>query len=311
MLTKPVTADLAGHLRRLHRFPILEAEEEARLARRWGANTLTAKLPTNFSRAVCGSSREVPLPRHRNEVPQVPQVHACQYLPDIDSHNPHIGPSRWQSQALAIGPLWRPLRKQAMSTDADQFAEPSVSLASSSGTIAVEDSNPMRTIRGFAFVLRCSGAAAMGYQLACSLGLHEALWAAISAVVVSQEYLHETRSSLAGRIFGTLLGIGITVAESQAASHAAVAIVVQMSIAVAICALVVRRFPTLRDVDLPDHSAEDPSVGADRPGALHRGSEVILGAIVGWIIHWVIEVVVDAFAKRRHASETNSENGRP
>jgi hypothetical protein len=31
-----------------------------------------------------------------------------------------------------------------MSTDADQFAEPSVSLASSSGTNAVEDSNPMR-----------------------------------------------------------------------------------------------------------------------------------------------------------------------
>jgi hypothetical protein len=45
--------------------------------------------------------------------------------------------------------------------------------------------------------------------------------------------------------------------------------------------------------------------------ALHRGSEVILGAIVGWIIHWLVQVVVDAFVKRRHASETNSENGRP
>jgi hypothetical protein len=41
------------------------------------------------------------------------------------------------------------------------------------------------------------------------------------------------------------------------------------------------------------------------------GSEVILGAIVGWIIHWVVEVIVDAFVKRRHASETDSENGRP
>jgi hypothetical protein len=85
------------------------------------------------------------------------------------SHNAYIGQSRWQSQALAIGPLWRPRRKQAMSTDADQFAEPSVSPASSSGTNAVEDSYPMRIIRGVAFVLRCSGAAAMAYQRhACS-----------------------------------------------------------------------------------------------------------------------------------------------
>jgi len=200
-----------------------------------------------------------------------------------------------------------------MSVDADQFAEPSASLASSSATNTVEDNNPMRIIRGFAFVLRCSGAAAMGYQLACSLGLHEALWAAISAVVVSQEYLHETRSSLAGRIFGTLLGIGITVAVSQAASRTAVAIVVQMSIAVAICALVVRRFPTLRvamwtcPIILLKTQVSEPIIVV----ALHRGSEVILGAIVGWIIHWVVEVVVDALAKRRHASETNSENGRP
>jgi uncharacterized membrane protein YccC len=188
-----------------------------------------------------------------------------------------------------------------MSTDADQFAN------------AAEDSNPMRTIRGVAFVLRCSGAAAMGYQLACSLGLHEALWAAISAVVVSPEYLHETRSSLAGRILGTLLGIGITVAVSQAASRAAVAIVVQMSIAVAICALVVRRFSSLRvamwtcPIILLKTQVSEPIVLV----ALHRGSEVILGAIVGWIIHWVVEVVVHVFAKRHHAPETNSENGRP
>jgi len=198
-----------------------------------------------------------------------------------------------------------------MSTDADQFAEPSVSLASSSGTNAVEGSNPMRAIRGAAFVLRCSGAAAMAYQLAGSLGLHEALWAAISAVVVSQEYLHETRSSLAGRIFGTLLGIGITIAVSQVASRTAVPMVVQMSIAVAICALVVREFPTLRvamwtcPIILLHTQVSEPIVLV----ALHRGSEVILGAIVGWLIHWIVQVIVDALAKRSHTSETDSESG--
>jgi uncharacterized membrane protein YccC len=196
-------------------------------------------------------------------------------------------------------------------TDADQFTEPSVSRTSSSGTNVVEDRSSMRVIRGAAFVLRCSGAAAMAYQLAGSLGLHEALWAAISAVVVSQEYLHETRSSLAGRIFGTLLGIGITIAVSQVASRTAVPMVVQMSIAVAICAVVVREFPTLRvamwtcPIILLHTQVSEPIVLV----ALHRGSEVILGAIVGWLIHWIVQVIVDALAKRRHTSETNSENG--
>jgi uncharacterized membrane protein YccC len=198
-----------------------------------------------------------------------------------------------------------------MTTDADQFAEPSASLASS-WTSAVEDGNPMRVIRGAAFVLRCSGAAAIAYQLACSLGLTETLWAAISAVVVSQEYLHETRSSLAGRIFGTLLGIGITIAVSQVASRTAVPMVAQMSIAVAICALIVREFPTLRvamwtcPIILLHTQVSEPIALV----ALHRGSEVILGAIVGGMVHWVVQVVVDVVAKHCDASGANSENGR-
>jgi hypothetical protein len=67
-----------------------------------------------------------------------------------------------------------------------------------------------RSIRAIAFVIRCSGAATVASELASLLGLLEALWAAMSAVIVSQERLHETRSSLAGRILGTLLGVGVT-----------------------------------------------------------------------------------------------------
>jgi hypothetical protein len=48
-----------------------------------------------------------------------------------------------------------------------------------------------KSIRAIAFILRCSGAATVGYELASSLGLHEALWAAMSAVIVSQEHLHD------------------------------------------------------------------------------------------------------------------------
>src|SRR5258708_18595852 len=74
-------------------------------------------------------------------------------------------------------------------------------------------------LRGTAFVLRCSGAATVAYELASFLGLHEALWAAMSALIVSQEQLHQTRSSLGGFISGTLLGIGITVGWFQPPSR--------------------------------------------------------------------------------------------
>ena len=156
----------------------------------------------------------------------------------------------------------------------------------------------MRAIRAIAFVARCSGAATVAYELACLLGLPEALWAAMSAVVVSQEHLHETRSSLAGRIFGTLLGIGVTIAVSDVASRTAASTAVQMAIAVAICALVVREFPKLRvamwtcPIILLTAQPSVPIVVV----ALHRAGEVIFGAVVGGVFHWAAEAVVDAIA---------------
>jgi uncharacterized membrane protein YccC len=157
-----------------------------------------------------------------------------------------------------------------------------------------------KSIRAIAFILRCSGAATVGHELASSLGLHEALWAAMSAVIVSQEHLHETRSTLVGRIFGTLLGIGVTVGVSEAASRIAASTAVQMAVAVAICALIVREFPTLRvamwtcPLILLTAQPSTPIVLV----ALRRGSEVSLGAIVGWIVHWGAEVVVDPLENR-------------
>ena len=157
-----------------------------------------------------------------------------------------------------------------------------------------------KSIRAIAFILRCSGAATVGYELASSLGLHEALWAAMSAVIVSQEHLHETRSTLVGRIFGTVLGIGVTVGVSEAASRIAASTAVQMAVAVAICALIVREFPALRvamwtcPLILLTAQPSTPIVLV----ALRRGSEVFLGAIVGWVFHWGAEVVVDALANR-------------
>jgi uncharacterized membrane protein YccC len=168
-----------------------------------------------------------------------------------------------------------------------------------------------KSIRAIAFILRCSGAATVGYELASALGLHEALWAAMSAVIVSQEHLHETRSSLLGRIFGTLLGIGVTVGVSEVASRLAASTTLQMMVSVGICALMVREFPKLRvamwtcPIILLTAHPSAPIVLV----ALRRGSEVLLGAIVGWVFHWAAEVVVDALENRalnlsqHHASQ--------
>ena len=168
-----------------------------------------------------------------------------------------------------------------------------------------------KIIRAIAFILRCSGAATVGYELASALGLHEALWAAMSAVIISEEHLHETRSSLLGRIFGTLLGISVTVGVNEVASRLAASTTLQMVVAVGICALIVREFPTLRvamwtcPIILLTAEPSAPIVLV----ALRRGSEVLLGAVVGWVFHWGAEVVVDALENRalslsqRHASQ--------
>ena len=78
--------------------------------------------------------------------------------------------------------------------------------------------NPNHIIRAVAFVARCSSAATFAYLLVIWVGLPNSLWAAISALVVSQEQLSETRSSLAARILGTLIGICVAVAVNVVAS---------------------------------------------------------------------------------------------
>ncbi|WEX79468.1 hypothetical protein PYH37_006383 (plasmid) [Sinorhizobium numidicum] len=55
-----------------------------------------------------------------------------------------------------------------------------------------------KIVRALAFIARCSAAATAAYELASFLGLTESVRAAMSAMIVSQERLHETHSSLRG-----------------------------------------------------------------------------------------------------------------
>jgi uncharacterized membrane protein YccC len=144
-----------------------------------------------------------------------------------------------------------------------------------------------------AFVARCSGAATVAYEVALLLGLPTPLWAAMSALIVSQERLHETRSYLMGRVLGTVVGSIVCIMVSEAASHVGVGSTMQMAIAVAICALIAQKFPNLRvamwtcPIILLTAQSSVPIVTT----ACHRGGEVILGAVIGWIFHCAAEIL--------------------
>jgi uncharacterized membrane protein YccC len=122
----------------------------------------------------------------------------------------------------------------------------------------------------------------------------EAVWAAMSALIVSQERLSETNSSLGGRILGTLVGMAVTIIVSKSTSLLAAPTAVQMGLAVAIAALIAQKFPKLRVVlwTCPVILLTTPPSGSILTAAFWRGSEVILGALVGWAFHWAAEAVV-------------------
>ncbi len=168
-----------------------------------------------------------------------------------------------------------------------------------------------KALRTLAFIVRCSCAATVAYQLALSLQLPNALWAAMSALIVSQERLHETRSSLAGRILGTLLAMGVTVAVNEAARRVGADMGVQIAVAVAICAGATRRDPRLRvamwtcPLILLTTQASAP-IGLV---AFQRGCEVIFGAIVGWMFHGLAELIMDRLGKKRRVPRAEMQPG--
>ncbi len=158
---------------------------------------------------------------------------------------------------------------------------------------------PQGIPQGILFVVRCSGAATAAYELAAGLRLAEASWAAISAVIVSQEPLHDSRLSLSGRTVGTLVGIAATILVSCIGSLVGAPVGAQMAVAVALAALIARRYPHLRVAMWTCPTlllACGPTVPIDAI-ALRRGYEVILGAIIGWTFHRGAEIALDCLSQ--------------
>lgn len=147
----------------------------------------------------------------------------------------------------------------------------------------------MKTFFYLLYALRCACSATAAYLLAEWLRLPFPVWAAMSAVIVSQTELHETRASLLWRILGTLIGIVVSLAVDAIVGHGT-HMGWQILIAVGICAIIASWFPVLR-VCMWTAPIILLTAGADveiYAAGFYRGSEVILGCLVGGGLHLLI-----------------------
>ncbi|AEI38317.1 membrane protein [Zymomonas mobilis subsp. pomaceae ATCC 29192] len=155
--------------------------------------------------------------------------------------------------------------------------------------------SPLKTedaIRFIAFILRCSVSATAGYLCATMLGLKYPAWAAISALIVSQDKFHETQAIVISRIIGTVIGI-VTAVIVDMLFHD---VTTELTISVAICAIIARCYPKLRVgmwtcviVLIGDHGSDKTIIAG-----LDRGFGVLLGVIIGAMIHLITEKILAA-----------------
>ncbi|MBS1188018.1 MAG: rane protein [Burkholderiaceae bacterium] len=173
----------------------------------------------------------------------------------------------------------------------------------------------MQTVPWLIFVARCAISATAAYLIADFIALPYPVWASMSAVIVSQERLNDTTSSLQGRIAGTIVGVCVALAVNLATSAVA-GMAWQIMLAVGICAAIAGRYPSFRvclwtaPIVLLTENASMPIAWA----GFYRGSEVILGSIVGGAFHLLAERLMPVFGwkgpedrRRPRATRINDE----
>lgn len=109
----------------------------------------------------------------------------------------------------------------------------------------------------------------------------------MSALIVSQERLVDTRRSLTGRLVGTVLGMAAAVAVDAVALPLGLPMALQIALTVALCAIPARRRPALRvSMWTGPIVLLTPTVHLNVAAvALFRGAEVVLGSLVGAGLH--------------------------
>jgi uncharacterized membrane protein YccC len=143
-----------------------------------------------------------------------------------------------------------------------------------------------RHIRLAGFVGRCAASAALACWASDAFGLSHTVWAAMSALIVSQERIEATRAQVSGRIAGTLIGALVALAVHVFLGRW-LPVVAQVALAVSACAVIASGRPTLRVclwtcplVLLTTTPTESPQLTA-----LSRSVEVLLGAVIGGVLH--------------------------
>jgi len=156
-----------------------------------------------------------------------------------------------------------------------------------------------KRLRTALFVFRCTGSALCALALAAAVGLPHSVWAAMSALIVSQDRLDQTKASIAARLAGTAIGIGAACGTNLTLAPLGASVYPQMALAVTLCALLTHRFPQFRVsmwtcALLLVASAEQPGILA---AGLGRGEEVMLGTLTGGAFHAAAEALLRVFKK--------------
>jgi uncharacterized membrane protein YgaE (UPF0421/DUF939 family) len=143
-----------------------------------------------------------------------------------------------------------------------------------------------------AFVVRRVAAVSLAYLLASAVQLPHPLWACIFALITSQDSVAAPFvKAVGGRVIGTIIGVIVAVAVGVAANRIGLATVLQLAIAVLICALFAWRWPVVQlclwtapIVLLSARPTESIiTVGFD------RGCEVVIGVLVGGLLHFAAD----------------------
>lgn len=159
---------------------------------------------------------------------------------------------------------------------------------------ATKRPSAIAAIRSFAFVARCALAAILAYAAADALGLGHPVWAVVSALIVSQETVRETRRSFLWRAAGTVMGAGVALAAALLLMPDPARPLLATGAAVTVCAAVARRWPLMRvclwtvPLVILTASTEHSIVST----ALQRSGEVLLGGLIGAVIHLVLEYTI-------------------
>jgi uncharacterized membrane protein YgaE (UPF0421/DUF939 family) len=137
------------------------------------------------------------------------------------------------------------------------------------------------------FVVRCTGAGLLAYLLAAAVGLPHPLWACIFALISSADALAATPKAIGGRVIGTVIGIIVAVAVGLLAARYSLGTVLELALAVPICAVFAWRWPAIQlclwtaPIVLMNAAPSQSivTVGFD------RGCEVVTGVLVGSLLH--------------------------